>query len=84
MEQENLLPFDTPSNNNNIQYSNNEDNNNENTLSFTQRFLSFCDIIIPQVIWFSILITGFILLIIFKPNPLPVIIYAFVILFCLF
>ena len=39
MDQENLLPFDTPPNNNYMQYFNNEDNNNENTsLSFTQSF----------------------------------------------
>ena len=78
MDQENLLPFDTPSNNKNIQYFNNGDNNNENTLSFTK---SFYDIIIIQVICFSILITGFILLIIFKPNPLAIIIYSLFILF---
>ena len=78
MDQENLLPFDTPSNNKNMQYFNNGDNNNENTLSFTQ---SFYEIIIPQAICFSILITGFILLIIFKPNPLAVIIYTLFILF---
>ena len=76
MDQENLLPFDTPSNNNNIQYFNNVDNNNENTLSFTE---SFYNMIIGEAICFSILITGFILLIIYKPNPLAVIIYAIVI-----
>ena len=78
MDQENLLPFDTPPNNNYMQYFNNEDNNNENTsLSFTQ---SFYDMIIAQAICFSILITGFILLIIFKPNPLAIISYSIVIL----
>ena len=77
MDQENLLPFDTPSNNNNIQYFNNEQNNNENTLSFTQNYITM---IIVEAIVFSALIIGFIVLINSKPNPLAIFIYANVIL----
>ena len=73
MDQENLLPFDTPSNNNNIQYYNNEHNNNENTLSFTQSFYST---IITQAICFSVIIVGFIVLINAKPDSIFIIIYV--------
>ena len=79
MDQENLLPFDTPSNNNNIQNFDNEQNNTENTLSFTQNSNTMTMIIV-QVIVFSALIIGFIVLINSKPNPLAIIIYAIVIL----
>ena len=77
MDQENLLPLDTPSNNNNIQYFNNEQNNNENTLSFTQNYIKM---VIGGGIAFSALIIGFIVLINSKPNPFAIIIYAIVIL----
>ena len=56
MNQENLLSLDTPSNNNNIQYFNNEYNSNDNTLSITQ---SVSSMIIKQIIFFFVLITGF-------------------------
>ena len=78
MDQENLLSLDIHSNDNNIQYFNNEDNNNQNILSFSQ---SVFFMIIQLIISFSLVITGFILLIIFKPNPLAVIIYSIAILF---
>jgi len=78
MDQENLLPFDTPSNNNNIQYSNNENNNNENTLSLSQ---SVTCMIIYHIFFFSMVFTGFILLIIFKLNSFGALIYLFVLSF---
>jgi len=77
MDQENLLPLDTHSNDNNVQYFNKEDNNNQNILSFSH---SVFFMIIQLIISFYLVITGFILLIIFKPNPLAIISYSIVIL----
>ena len=59
MDQESLLPFDTPLNNNNKLNFNNEDNSNENTLIFEESAGSTY----PKIICFFICIVGFVALI---------------------
>lgn len=81
MNQQNLLPFDTPLNNNNIQYFNNQYNDNGNILSITQKFATM---IITQIICLSVLIIGFFILIMAKVNSTAIFIYGMVILSVLF
>ena len=81
MNQDSLLSFYTPLNNNININVNNEDNTNENTLTIVGS--SACCIILPQFICLSVLISGFVALIVFKPkiHPVLIVIYGFVILF---
>ena len=78
MDQENLLPLDTPLQNNN-QYFTKENNNNENSITIEGK--SFLCMVITQITVLTALISGFVVLVIFKPESDGILPYAVIILF---
>ena len=78
MNQDSLLPFDTPLQNNN-QYFTKENNNIENSITIAGK--SRLCMVITQITVLSALISGFIVLIIINPTSSGILPYAIVILF---